>query len=153
MCIEEGLKAQIVPIHTSISHGYRQHNGLRQNTLLTKNKFAFFSPHKFSKRKCTMSMVWGDERMCTYLILVEIGLFHFSQGVFQVAKHEFLNLVVVCGPYFLESHINTDVLQCATREIHQMNQFNVPESLPSESRGENSWSLQGRFSDLAYQWI
>lgn len=42
--------------------------------------------------------------MCTYLILVEIGLFHFSQGVFQVAKHEFLNLVVVCGPHFLEMH-------------------------------------------------
>lgn len=55
----------------------------------------------------------GDERTCTYLILVEIGLFHFSQGVFQVAKHEFLNLVVVCGPYFLELHTKTDVLACA----------------------------------------
>lgn len=47
-------------------------------------------------------MEWRGERMCAYLILVEIGLFHFSQGVFQVAKHEFLNFVVVRGPYFLE---------------------------------------------------
>lgn len=76
-----------------------------------KNKFAVFvlvcEIHQV-KRGC-------DERMCTHLILVEIGLFHFSQGVFQVAKHEFLNLVVVCGPYFLESHTNTDVFPCAMK--------------------------------------
>lgn len=76
--------------------------------------------------------------MCMYLILVEIGLFHFSQGVFQVAKHEFLNLVVVCGPYFLESQTNTDVLPHAMKQIHLINKFNIPGLLPSESRGENS---------------
>lgn len=74
--------------------------------------------------------------MCTYLILVEIGLFHFSQGVFQVAKHEVLNLVVVCGPYFLELHTKTDVLACAIKKkFHLLNKF---KRLPSESRGENS---------------
>lgn len=51
-----------------------------------------------------------------YLVLVEIRLLHFSQGVFQVAEHKLLNLVVVCGPHFLDSHIvrrNTDALECA----------------------------------------
>lgn len=71
-------------------------------------------------------MEWNGERMCAYLVLVEIGLFHFSQGVFQVAKHEFLNFVVVGGPYFLESRINTDAQQCAMREIHRTNMFNFP---------------------------
>lgn len=66
--------------------------------------------------------------MCTYLILVEIGLFHFSQGVFQVAKHEFLNLVVVCGPNFLELHTKTDVLACAMKKkkFHLLNKFKHP---------------------------
>lgn len=71
-------------------------------------------------------MEWNGGRMCAYLILVEIGLLHFSQGVFQVAKHELLNFVVVRGPYFLESHINTDAQQCAMREIHLTNLFNSP---------------------------
>lgn len=71
-------------------------------------------------------MEWNGERTCEYLVLVEIGLFHFSQGVFQVAKHEFLNFVVVRGPYFLESRINTDAQQCAMREIHRTNLLNSP---------------------------
>lgn len=37
----------------------------------------------------------GEEKAGGHLILVEIRLLHFSQGVFQVAEHELLNLVAV----------------------------------------------------------
>lgn len=44
-----------------------------------------------------------------YLVLVEIRLLHFSQGVFQVAEHKLLDLAVVCGPHFLDSHTKTQM--------------------------------------------
>lgn len=46
----------------------------------------------------------GEAVMRVYLVLVEIRLLHFSQGVFQVAEHELLNFAVVCCPQFLDSH-------------------------------------------------
>lgn len=61
---------------------------------------------------------------CVYLILVEIRLLHFSQGVFQVAEHKLLNLVVVRGPHLLDSQKTTDVLEHAN-EAEYTNKLDV----------------------------
>lgn len=58
----------------------------------------------------TIEKKWGKRawERCVYLVLVEIGLLHFSQGVFQVGEHKLLNLAAVGGPHFLDSYADTD---------------------------------------------
>lgn len=92
------------------------------------------------------------EKVRANLVLLEIRLLHFSQGVFQVAEHELLDLVVVRGPHFLDSQADADALEHA-------NETNLPrascwtsEILPFETPGGSSWSPLGRSCALVCQW-
>lgn len=84
-----------------------------------KNTFTFFPlVCKYPETSMKRNEKGGETKWerwweCLYLVLVEIRQLHFSQGVFQVAEHKLLNLVVVCGPHFLDSHTNTGALEHA----------------------------------------
>lgn len=85
-----------------------------------------------------------------YLILVEIGLLYFSQGVFQVAEHEFLDLVAVRGPHFLDLYTDKDLMDIAG-ENSAMSWTRSGSELPFETLGENPLSHRGRSSALVCQ--
>lgn len=85
-----------------------------------------------------------------YLILVEIGLLYFSQWVFQVAEHEFLDLVAVRGPYFLDLNTDKDLTDTAG-ENSATSWTRSGSELPFETLGERSLSPRGRSSALVCQ--
>lgn len=49
------------------------------------------------------SMLVSQYSSLRYLLQVEVRLLHLPQWVLQVAEHELLHLVAVCGPHLLQN--------------------------------------------------
>lgn len=149
------ISEHLPPTPTTRAGGHRK-------TQLTKNTVTFFplvseypetSMKRNKKKGGGVKKVGAVVKSVLYLVLVEIRLLHFSQGVFQVAEHKLLNLVVVCGPHFLDSHTNTDSIGAWKWNKSAMNYVsNGPETLPFETPGGSPWSRRGRSSVLVCQW-